>query len=237
MNARRRLEGAALSILLCGLVGCEQDGAGGAEAESGEPTCGQGADLSADLESCAFDAEGSWTWVRESPEAWRVDEAGLELQSLGGTLWEDANDNRNVALRGTPGSFPGTTSLRVDGALSNDGEQAGLLWYGGDDDYIKLVKEQVLGNAMVILVAEKGGRASVLGFGTLDANAAELQLAAEGGELVASWRQAGATDYVEIGRTELELGVPAQIGLYTHGATPEDGRWVRFSGFLVESGL
>src|SRR4051812_15847989 len=43
-----------------------------------------------------------WSWVREDAKGWRIDDDGLHIRAMPGTLWKETNNARNVLLRPAP---------------------------------------------------------------------------------------------------------------------------------------
>jgi regulation of enolase protein 1 (concanavalin A-like superfamily) len=80
----------------------------------------------------------SWTIEREDPGAWRIDEGALVVRSESGDLWGALNDARNVFVRPLP--FTGDLDISLDLAFGpkENWEQAGLMLYQDDDNYIVL---------------------------------------------------------------------------------------------------
>lgn len=92
-------------------------------------------------------AGAQWSWVR-APQAAavRMNGSGLEFDTSGTELFEDIDD-APVLLEGTPsGDYAVETKLRLnvpaDGCCQNYA-QAGLVIYGDDDNYIKLVHASI----------------------------------------------------------------------------------------------
>lgn len=79
-----------------------------------------------------------WTVVDEQRDAWRVDpDAGtLTLRSLPGDTYQDSNTARNVMVLDVPeGDF--TIVTRVDGAVAQDFQGAGLIAWQDMDNYVR----------------------------------------------------------------------------------------------------
>jgi arabinan endo-1,5-alpha-L-arabinosidase len=84
-----------------------------------------------------------WSWVREPPPGtWAVEEGALRMETRDTELHEDA-DSAAVLVRAAPaGDFAVEAKLRFDLPAEGccwDHAQAGLVLYGGDDRYLKLV--------------------------------------------------------------------------------------------------
>jgi regulation of enolase protein 1 (concanavalin A-like superfamily) len=97
-------------------------------------------------ENFAGKLDPSWIWVHEQPEALKVFDGVLSMQTLPGTLWGEANNAHNFLLRSVEEMPNGLISrVIVTSHPRLVGEQAGLIWYLDDDNYIKLVKESLEG--------------------------------------------------------------------------------------------
>src|SRR5438477_6783445 len=83
-----------------------------------------------------------WSWLREHKADWRLKDGALQIHATPGNLWEGENGAHNLLLRAPP---DGVKSFAAEVTVSHTpvtfGEQAGLLWYRDDDNYVKLVKE------------------------------------------------------------------------------------------------
>lgn len=214
----------------------------GAETSSTETETGQDDPCAAALEgelgealfACGFDPElrDSWTWVREQEDAWTLSEGVLTIDSLPGTLWEGSNDTRNIAaLDAPPGDF--TVELSVTGEVATGGEQGGLMWYAGDDDYVKFVREMVGATRSVVLVTETAGAVSIDAFAATDSNELDLQLERSGDTLIARYRIPG-DPWQELVQVAPEFPGSPRVALFTQG-DPEGQRSSNFSNFTLQS--
>ncbi len=92
-----------------------------------------------------------WTWVREEENSWRIDDGeGLLLPTLPGGIWNsEMKPAMNILTMEWPSSsYDGVSSrsplaveIRVRVNARCWGEQAGLVLYNADDDWVKLVVE------------------------------------------------------------------------------------------------
>lgn len=83
-----------------------------------------------------------WTWIRENPADWRLGGGVLQFDTQNADLYE-GNNSASVLTEATPeGDYIVETKLRLtvppDGCCFNY-RQGGLVIYGTDDSYIKLV--------------------------------------------------------------------------------------------------
>ncbi len=95
-----------------------------------------------------------WEWVRENKGSWRIlQNEGLAIHLLPGGIWNDEmQPAKNILAREWLSSAydggssehpknPLAVEVRVRIRTQNWGEQAGVLLYNADDDWIKLVVE------------------------------------------------------------------------------------------------
>ena len=200
-----------------------------------EAALAEDAPLGEALFACGFDPElrPSWTWVREQDDAWSVGDGVLSLVSLPGTLWEASNDTRNIALVDAPvGDF--VVEVSVTGAVEIGAEQGGLMWYAGDDDYVKFVREMVGATRSVVVVTETGGVTNIDAFAQTDSNDLDLQLERIGDTFVARYRVPGDPWQALVEVTPSFPGRP-QIGLFSQG-DPDGLRASDFAGFSLSPG-
>lgn len=175
-----------------------------------------------------------WSWVREDAKAWRLEGGTLHVRALPGSLWEKENTAKNVLVRALPPvDGPVAVEVTVLSAPVIQGEQAGLLLYGDDDHYIKLVREFTDNALMAVMVVEDGTRLAVVGAKQkLPAGeSVSLRLVRAKGKLTGQYRGADGT-WKEVGTCDAPSWV--KVALFAHGAPPpETDRWARFAGFRV----
>ena len=195
-------------------------------SSSGEPPS-----LGELLFAAGFEAQvAPWELIREDPTGWRLDADRFELRSFPGTLWEASNNTTNVAVRPLPAEAF-TLQVTVEGPIDAPAEQGGLLWYVDDDNYIKLVKEQVGGVIVVVMVTELAGTPEVNNFGPLAQDRTDLRLTVTPDTLTGAYRPNPEADWTEIATTARPPGPTPRIGLFTQGAPQDTERWATFSAF------
>jgi alpha-glucuronidase len=174
---------------------------------------------------------GEWTWVRERPDARRSTPAGLDLQVLSGTLWAKDNSGANLLVR----PLPSTVAISTEVTLTNEpallNEQAGLIWYAGDDDYIKLVKE-MKEQPYIILGREEKQGAKTFGRIALPNATVSLRLTAADGRIVAHARTPD-TPWQVVGECAPLQAGNLRGGIFASVSPGETDRWVRFTDFRV----
>ncbi len=105
--------------------------------------------------------DGAWQWLRERPEAWRIADGALVIDTLPGSYWMKQNNSQNTLLR------PALVSLEngfiVEVLLDNQPvrqfEHAGLLLYFDGENVVALNKE-ALRTPSLVVVSEQDGKPS-----------------------------------------------------------------------------
>ncbi|MFC1996339.1 hypothetical protein ACFLXI_01865 [Chloroflexota bacterium] len=177
-----------------------------------------------------------WIWIHEDPDAWKIADDALHLRTLPGTLWGDANNANNFLLRPVK-NFTNGFATRV--AVTNEpqlmGEQAGLIWYQDDDNYIKLVKECLEGVEWIVLAREEGGQSTLIDKTRISVGSAELQLVLIEGLAHGQFRSSPEDEWQLVGKCKLVEGTKPKVGLFSHGGPGEIERWVTLRGFALLS--
>src|SRR5947207_15633647 len=100
-----------------------------------------------------------WQWLREDRGNWRIEDKHLQIAAQRGTLWTNKrNDAKNILLRPWPADVKDadiTVTIRF--APEQGGEQAGVMLYFGDDDYVKIVREFLDGKRWIVMGREQAG--------------------------------------------------------------------------------
>ena len=175
---------------------------------------------------------GGWSWVREDKDDWRFEGGALQIRATAGNLWEGSNGARNLLLRPPPKEVNAfTAEVTVTHAPATFGEQAGLLWYVDDDNYVKLVKEFYDGKVWVVLAAEQGGKAQYKE-SACPAETVTFRLTVSGDRIVGAFRAGGAADWTEVGRYPFKAA-GARIGVNAHHAPAGTQRWAVFKDFRI----
>ena len=173
-----------------------------------------------------------WSWVREDKTAWRLTGGSLQIRRLPGNLWEKDNTAKNLLLRPPPKDVDAfTAEITVSHAPTTFGDQAGLLWYRDDDNYVKLVKEWYDGRTWVVFAAEREGKAE---YKEADCRAewVTFRLTVKGDTVTAAFRPVGGTDWK---RFESFSFPPkdARIGLTAHHGPADKEIWASFTDFRI----
>lgn len=198
-----------------------------------------GADPSSPLcaKSLQLDTD-KWSVVRDAPDHRAVLPGDtLELTPAGrGFLWAGANSAHNVVLTGT-GDGNGTATVKMTGRTQRGYMEAGLVLYGGDDDYIALQRKHNNGSPTITLSSERGGWAEEpRRIPDPEEQAVWLRLQRDGGTVTASYSLDG-TAFTPLGDPvdaswlgSARFGVLAEVENVSGTDTP-----FRFNGFTVDA--
>lgn len=176
--------------------------------------------------------QDGWQWVREDPAEWRIRDNQLEVRSQPGRIWS-GNDAKNVLLRGPLQPQDLAASVTVAHKPGEKWEQAGLLWYVDDDNFVKLISEHIDGQMYVVTAREQGGKGTVVGKVEVPAANLQLRLRVAANRVTGQWRLKPADSWSEAGTCEFATQGQPRFGLFTQNGPPHEPRWVRFDDFAV----
>ena len=178
-----------------------------------------------------------WTWHREDRGDWKLADGTLQVRLTPGNLWEKENTARNLLLRPPPEPAKAfAAEVTVSHSPVAFGEQAGLLWYRDDDNYIKLVKEFYEGRTWAVFAVERNGKAD---YRETDCRAqwVTLRLTVRGDMVTAAVLPVGGTAWKPLGEFDFapaDAGrKTARIGLTAHHGPADVERWAHFREFRV----
>ena len=104
-----------------------------------------------------------------------------------------------------------------------DGEQAGIVLFIDSDNYIKLVRERVAGQQVVVLAKEIDGRPSPESIRPFEGADMNLKLSIRGDSILARWK---STEMNEAQNSEFtnwfKRDAEFQVGLLVHGDNPKN---------------
>lgn len=180
-----------------------------------------------------------WTWLREDPPGWRLDKGTLTVRTSAGGLWQKENGGGNILLR-TPPQVPDgklAVEVLVDIEPTNLFENAGLIWYYDDDNYVIMVKERIGDDIHLQLVAEKDGQLAA-GFHKKfnEARSVWVRMEVAEGKVSGSYRVSPQDDWVTVGQCSLPVRGEPKVGLTTAYAPKDAEHFTRFSNFRMLQG-
>ena len=178
--------------------------------------------------------EAGWTWIREDPKAWKVENGALLLRVLPGYVYEEDNNAPNVLLRKASVTSKG---LVLEVYLENQPEilyeHAGLYWYYDDDNYVCLLKEWMGEKVRLRIVREKDAKGDISGESEYHAKGVWFRLVIAGGKATGYYRETDKEDWRKMGKVDLPSKGESRVGLNAGGGPPNAERWARFSHFRI----
>ena len=82
--------------------------------------------------------EAGWEIIRDTDSDYEFTDKGLLIKSLKGDLYQNSNTAKNIFVKEAPGDWIVETHFTTDVEPNKTYQQAGMLIYGSDDDYVKL---------------------------------------------------------------------------------------------------
>ncbi|MCM4080993.1 ThuA domain-containing protein [Paractinoplanes hotanensis] len=192
----------------------------------------------ATLDKCRWDAI-----VREDAAAYRVTDGSLRIDVSNGDIYTASNTGpTNFMLQNAP-TGDWTVQTKVDGSLLDEQyQQAGLIVYGDDDNYIKF--DYVLDNTAGQPLSRRLEFRSEIGaavqdpqpqLGSLTSAVWHLRLAKAGTTYTASY-SADGTDWTTFpALTNAAVGATPKMGLFTLGANQTASKTAAFDYFRVST--
>ncbi len=166
--------------------------------------------------------DAGWSWLRETPEDWRLVDGALTLRARPGA----ADTVRNALVRDVP--EPGKDGLAFEitiaftAPLTEQYEQAGLTWYADGKPVFKIVHERIDGEYFII-----PGRIPT------DKRTVRLRLVVKDTKYTALFRQEGEEAYRIAAEGDLAIGKENQISIQCYHGPEEGDHWMRFSDFRI----
>jgi len=176
-----------------------------------------------------------WSWVRENPAAWRVDEGALMIRVEPGNMWGTSNDARNVLTRPVPTVKQGgvRASVHMQHTPTHLYEQVDLVWYFDDSNMVKIGVELVHGQLSLVMGREANDRADTLCIIPLTENAAEVRFTAHGDKLRGEYRIPNDAAWKFAGACTLPVKGEAKISLQAYQGPDNAEHWARLSQFRI----
>lgn len=166
--------------------------------------------------------DADWTWLREHPEYWRLQDGGLEMRVEPGV----ADTARNALLRPAPSRRQDTLAIEV--TVTNHTlptiqyEQAGITWYCDGKPVFKEVKELIDGDLFII-----PGRTAMA------ARSVRLRLIVTADSWEAQFRPEGESEFRTSERGELPAPADDQVSIQCYNGPPDEEHWIRFEEFTI----
>ena len=94
-------------------------------------------------------------------------------------------------------------------------EQAGLIWYVDDDNFVKLISEHIDGKMYAVLASEQGGRGQVFGKLVIPQANVQLRLLIHANRVTGQWRVKETDDWSDCSNCEFKAEGTPYFGLFT----------------------
>jgi hypothetical protein len=164
-----------------------------------------------------------WSWLRENPEAWRIRDNALEIRVEPGM----ADSVRNALVREAPDRSQGRYAIEVTvrnlTEKTEQYEQAGITWYSGGKPVLKLVKELVHGEGLIIIPSRN----------PMTSERVELRLVVSADHYIAQYRPDGTGDFITAGTGPLEPSANEQVSIQCYHGPADKEHWIRFERFRI----
>jgi regulation of enolase protein 1 (concanavalin A-like superfamily) len=163
-----------------------------------------------------------WSWLREDPEAWRIQDGALEIRVEPGK----AHDVKNALVREAPDRSQGTFAIEVTVTNTTkpttQWEQAGITWYIDGKPKFKLVKEFIDGDLYIIPGRKPMGAKTV-----------QLRLIVTADGFTAQFRPEGKGDFRTAAEGQLPPPKKDQVSIQCYNGPPNAEHWIRFDDFRI----
>jgi nicotinamidase-related amidase len=164
----------------------------------------------------------AWSWLRENSETWRAHNHALEIRVEPG----DAHSVRNALLLPAPDRSKGRYQIEVTVrnliVPTQQYEQAGITWYGSGQPVLKLVKELVDGELMVIPGRKPMTHESV-----------QLRLTVDASSYIAEFRPNAQGHFQTAAFGELPPSSNEQVSLQCYHGPADAEHWIQFDDFRI----
>jgi regulation of enolase protein 1 (concanavalin A-like superfamily) len=163
-----------------------------------------------------------WTWLRENPQAWRIQDKALEIRVEPGT----AGDVKNALLLAAPDRGKAKFAIEVTVTFTadptNQYEQAGITWYQKDKPVFKLVHELVNGKVLVVPGAIPEPEKKV-----------QLRLVVSKDEFVAQYRANGEGEFKTVAKAAQPPASDEKVSIQCYNGPKDAEHWIRFDDFRI----
>ena len=177
-----------------------------------------------------------WSFVREDKADWRLKDGKLQLLAQPSNIWGKKNNKtENFLLRALPGP-KAAVEVTVDFNPRKEYEQAGLMIYLDDDNYIKFDRE-LYGGQSCTLVLESKAKPKVVKKIPFREGPLRLRLEISDGKVKAMVKAPGGKDWTAHGETTLPgSSKEVKVGVFALLGDAKNPRWATFSDFALSGG-
>tara|TARA_R110000850_G_scaffold3926_2_gene18678 strand:- start:4071 stop:4700 length:630 start_codon:yes stop_codon:yes gene_type:complete len=182
----------------------------------------------------AFDTETlskQWRWINEEPSEWQLtDDGALRLRTQFGRIWGGTGTKNILATKKVLGE---TADIEVTVTLEDPAEkweQAGLLVYIDDDNFVKFIAEYIDGQMYVVMAHELERRGAVTSKEPIDSKTVRLRFEVSGSQVKGLWKlKSSDSEWREAAICEFPEASKAQryFALFTQNGPENEVRWAR----------
>ena len=175
-----------------------------------------------------------WSFVREDKADWRLRAGALQLLAQPSNIWGEQNQKtENFLLRLIPGTVF-AVEVTVDFTPKKQYEQAGILLYADDDNYIKFDREMVNGRQSCTLVLESKAKPRGIKMVPFRKGPLRLRLQIADGKVTAMVKAPGEKAWTSHGQTTLPGSADKlRVGLFALNGQAGEPRWAIFKDFSL----
>jgi regulation of enolase protein 1 (concanavalin A-like superfamily) len=184
-----------------------------------------------------------WTWLREEPKAWRIEDNSLVIDTLPGAMFGKEHTARNVLLRPAPVSPE--KGFIIEAQITNDPqttyEHAGIICHYDDDNWAVITKEKLpidktTAVPKVMFGTEQDGK-PLMPFpdkpGYNDATV-WVRMIVHGAKVTGLWRASEKDEWQTLGDRPFPVSTKElRVGLHSGCFHPSDGRKARWRNFRI----
>ncbi|HEV3142995.1 MAG TPA: DUF1349 domain-containing protein [Gemmataceae bacterium] len=177
-----------------------------------------------------------WSWVRESPKHWRLEQGALVVETLPGSLWQSENNSRNLLVRPAPAAAKEgfAVEMLLDNQPKKQFEHAGIVCYYDDDNWVAFNKE-FIGKSELLLISETKGKPLLpCPEKAYSEREVWLRMIVKDGKVTGQYRGSAKDPWQTIGeRTLPPSEKPLQIGLLSGYGEEKPQRHARYRSFRM----
>ena len=163
-----------------------------------------------------------WSWLRENPDTWRIQEDALEIRVEPGNAETVKNALRRAAPDRAKGKFAVEVTITFTGDPTQQYEQAGITWYQEDKPVFKLVHERIDGELWIIPGRKPAPEKTV-----------QLRLIVDGRKWTAQFRPDAKGEFQTAAEGELPPPGKDIISLQCYQGPSDSAHWIRFDDFRI----
>lgn len=179
-----------------------------------------------------------WRWLRENKDGWKLTDRGLQVLIEPGNMWGKDNNAKNVLLHPIPDAWQDSAgvSVQLEQHPKKRWEQTNLVWYYSDSMMVKIGLELEHGKTNIVMGHESGDRTRTIAIVPYPDESVQLRFVVDGLKLRGFYRKPGATDWTEVGTTNLpsDSATPTpKVSLQFYMGEANSDRWATVSNFKM----